>query len=271
MSTTTLEPDTGQGQPGAATAEVPHTLRRNWRTVLARTLVVPLVLAVVLVALYIYDQHLTTLDSVSRATVNSSQIKTSLEEHIKLTAVAAFFILLISIPLGILLTRRWARFLSAPILGLANIGQSTPAFGLLALLALAWQTGFQTAVVGLVIYSVLPVLRNTIVGIEQVDRSLVDAGRGMGMTASSLLLRVELPLAVPVILAGVRTALVLSVGVATLATLIGGGGLGRLIVTGISLNRPPVLITGGVLTIVLALAFDWLGATAEDLLRPKGL
>jgi osmoprotectant transport system permease protein len=190
---------------------------------------------------------------------------------VKLTAVAAFFIIIIAVPLGIMLTRKWARWATPPVLALANIGQSTPAVGLLVLLTIAWQPGFRTAVIGLVAYSVLPVLRNTVVGVQQVDRSLVDAGRGMGMTSAAVLARVELPLAVPVILAGIRTALVLSVGVATLATFVNAGGLGDLIVTGIKLQRTPVLITGSVLTIALALAFDWLGGLVEDLLRPRGL
>jgi osmoprotectant transport system permease protein len=100
---------------------------------------------------------------------------------------------------------------------------------------------------------------------------VIEAGRGMGMSKNAVLFRIELPLAVPIMLAGIRTALVITIGTATLATFIGAGGLGALIETGISLNRTPVLVTGAVLTSVLALFVDWLAGVAEDILRPKGL
>jgi osmoprotectant transport system permease protein len=131
--------------------------------------------------------------------------------------------------------------------------------------------GFNEAIIALVVYSVLPVLRNTMVGLQQVDYSLVEAGRGMGMTRLGVLMRIELPLAVPVILAGVRTALVINVGTATLATFVDGGGLGELINNGLRLSRQPVVLTGGVLTAVLALFIDWLAGITEEVLRPRGL
>jgi osmoprotectant transport system permease protein len=114
-------------------------------------------------------------------------------------------------------------------------------------------------------------VRNTIVGLQQVDPAVVDAARGMGMGKLEILRRVELPLAVPVILAGVRVSLILNVGVATLATYTNAGGLGDLIERGIVLNRMPILVTGCVLTIALALFVDWLAGLAEQFLRPKGL
>ena len=128
-----------------------------------------------------------------------------------------------------------------------------------------------TAVVALIVYSILPVLKNTMVGLDGVDRSLVEAGRGMGMSAAAVLFRVELPLAVPVMLAGVRTALILVVGTATHATVINGGGLGLLITTGVNLNLVRVLIAGSILVALLALAIDWVGRVVEHVARPKGL
>jgi osmoprotectant transport system permease protein len=127
------------------------------------------------------------------------------------------------------------------------------------------------AVMTLVIYGLLPVLRNTMVGLQQVDRSVIEAARGMGMTKRGTLWRVELPLAVPVILAGIRTALVITVGTVALATFIGAGGLGDVISNGISSNRNLVLVTGSVLVAVLALLIDWIAELAEDYLRPSGL
>lgn len=123
----------------------------------------------------------------------------------------------------------------------------------------------------LTIYAFLPVLRNTIVGLQGVDRTLIEAARGMGMSQIGVLRRVELPLAMPVIMAGVRTALVLVVGTAAFATFINAGGLGTLIVTGITLFRSPVLVSGGVLIAVLALLVDWLGRVLELVGTPKGL
>jgi osmoprotectant transport system permease protein len=156
-------------------------------------------------------------------------------------------------------------------MAVANTGQAAPAIGLFVLLATWLGFGFRTAVLTLVLYAALPVLRNTMVGIERVDPRLVEAGRGMGMSALAVLLRVELPLAVPVLLAGVRTALVLLVGTATLATFVDGGGLGVLITTGITLSLNSLLVSGAVLVALLALAVDWLGRVVEHVARPKGL
>jgi osmoprotectant transport system permease protein len=198
-------------------------------------------------------------------------LSSSILEHLQLTAVAAVIVLVVAVPLGIALTRRPLRRASPAVLAVANTGQAAPAIGLFVLLA-TWQGfGFRTAVVTLVLYSALPVLRNTMVGIEGVDPRLVEAGRGMGMSALAVLLRVELPLAVPVLLAGVRTALVLLVGTATLATFIDGGGLGVLITTGINLSLNALLVSGAVLVALLALAVDWLGRFVEHVARPKGL
>ncbi|MET3719942.1 MULTISPECIES: ABC transporter permease [unclassified Arthrobacter] len=192
-------------------------------------------------------------------------------EHLQLTLLAAAIVLVIAVPLGIALTRKRLRFLSGPVLVLANIGQAAPSIGLVVLLAFWLGFGFRAAVVALILYGVLPVLRNTMVGIQHVDQRLVEAGRGMGMSAAAVLFKVELPMAVPIMLAGIRTALVLLVGTAALATFINGGGLGILITTGVQLNLPAVLVVGSLLVAVLALFIDWAGRVVEHLARPKGL
>ncbi|WP_280680038.1 ABC transporter permease [Cryobacterium sp. CG_9.6] len=192
-------------------------------------------------------------------------------EHLQLTVTAAIIVLIVAIPVGILLTRRPFRRLTGPILVLANLGQAAPAIGVVVLLAFWLGFGFWAATVGLVLYAVLPVLRNTMVGLQQVDPRLVEAGRGMGMSAAAVLLKVELPLAVPVMLSGIRTALVLLVGTAALATFINGGGLGILITTGVNLKLTVVLVTGAVLVALLALLIDWVGRVVEHVARPKGL
>lgn len=127
------------------------------------------------------------------------------------------------------------------------------------------------AVLALVLYAFLPVMSNTMVGIRQVDRPTIEAARGMGMTRTAVLFRIELPLAIPIMLAGIRTALIIVVGTAALATFINAGGMGDIINTGIKTSREPILITGSVLTAVLALGIDYLTGIAEDVLKPKGL
>jgi ABC-type proline/glycine betaine transport system permease subunit len=138
-----------------------------------------------------------------------------------------------------------------------------PPFGLIVLLAFLISFGTGTAVLALTLAALLPVLRNTVVGLQQVDQSLIEAARGMGMSSRQTLFRVELPLAVPVIIAGARVALVLNVGTATLASYIGAGGLGDIIVQSLTSNRFPVLIISGSLVAALALFVDWLAGVVE--------
>ena len=192
-------------------------------------------------------------------------------EHLQLTLLSAAIVLAVAIPLGVALTRKSLRFLSGPVLVVANVGQAAPSIGLVVLLAFWLGFGFWAAVIALVLYGVLPVLRNTMVGLQHVDQRLVEAGRGMGMTAAAVLFKVELPMAVPIMLAGIRTALVLLVGPAALATFINGGGLGILITTGVQLNLPAVLVVGSLLVALLALFIDWVGRVVEHVARPKGL
>ncbi|MFB4318543.1 ABC transporter permease [Actinomadura sp. 21ATH] len=238
---------------------------RSWRA-----LIEPLAILAAGAAwlLYVWNSD---LDSMEERSLGPRYVFGKVWQHIELTAVATLLVLLIAIPLGVVLSRRWARPATPAVLAIANIGQSAPAIGVLVLLAVTWGIGFWTAIVALVAYGVLPALRNTLVGLQQVDPALVDAGRGIGMSARSVLWRVEFPLAVPVILAGIRTTLVLMVGTATIASFISGGGLGDLVTTGISTQRTPVLLTGCVLVALLALLIDWLGGIATRLLAPKGL
>lgn len=211
------------------------------------------------------------LSETERTTLDPATLWGYTIEHVSLTLMAAVIVLIIAIPLGILLTRPSLRRLSTPVMAIANIGQAAPAIGLVVILAFWLGFGYWAAVIALVLYAILPVLTNTMVGLRQVDERLVEAGRGMGMSSMAVLLKVELPLAVPVMLSGIRTALVLLVGTATLATFINGGGLGILINTGVNLNLTAVLVAGSLLVALLALLIDWLGRVVEQLARPKGL
>lgn len=232
--------------------------------------VLPVIIFAVLFATWLWFRG-ATLDAIAQNSIGDGNVWLRLRQHIVLTVVSTFFVLIIAIPLGILLTRRRVRRAGPVVMAVANIGQATPAIGLLALLVIWMGIGMRAALVGIVIYAVLPVLSNTMAGLRAIDPTLVEAARGIGMSALGVLGRVELPLAVPLILAGVRTALVLNVGTATLAYFGGGGGLGDLIASGITNQRMPVLVLGSVLTVALALLVDWLASLAEILLRPRGL
>ncbi len=240
--------------------------RITWR----KLAFLPVVLAVVLVITYLWITHV-HLDTIAKNSLNNGNVQLRLWQHVKLTAISTFWVLLIAIPLGIALTRRGVSRAAPLVTAVANIGQATPAIGLLALLVIWLGIGPGTAIVGMVIYAVLPVLSNTVAGLRAIDPQLVEAARGIGMSAPGTLGKVELPLAVPLILAGVRTALVLNVGTATLATFGGGGGLGDLITSGIQTQRMPVLVLGSILTVALALLVDWLASLAEIALTPRGL
>ncbi|MEG3630060.1 ABC transporter permease [Streptomyces sp. C6-003] len=227
------------------------------------------VIAVLLATWLWFEQA--ELDPLSENALAEGRVTEALWQHIQLTAISTFFVLIIAIPTGILLTRPTLRKATPVALALANTGQATPAIGLLALLVIWLGIGRRSALIGIIIYAILPVLSNTIAGLKANEPALLEAARGIGMSPLGVLTRVELPLAVPLILAGVRTALVLNVGTATLAVFGGGGGLGVLITTGITSQRMPVLMLGSILTVSLALLVDWLASLAELLLRPRGL
>lgn len=211
------------------------------------------------------------LDPIEARQLDWSVLKELSWQHIKLTFVATFFVLITALPIGVALTRPKLRRFSGPVVAFANAGQATPVIGLIVLLALWVGFHFWVAVLSLAIYAFLPVLRNTIVGLQQVDPTLVEAARGMGMSQVKTLATVELPLAAPIIMAGVRTALVLLVGTASFATFINAGGLGALIQAGINLFRYPILVSGAILIALLALAFEWAGRLLEAVVTPKGL
>jgi osmoprotectant transport system permease protein len=235
-----------------------------------RYLGMPIFLGLVCLALYVYVST-QQLDSIEQRSLNAEAIIRQTARLVELAAISTVIVVVLAVTAGILLTRPLTRRVTPFIVGLANIGQAVPSIGLLALFALTWDFGFWPCIVALVAYSFLSILRNTMVGLQQVDRATIEAARGMGMTKMAVLFRIELPLAVPIILAGIRTALIINVGTATLGTYIGAGGLGEMINNAIRLDRTVVLVTASGLTAVLALFIDWLAGVAEDVLRPKGL
>lgn len=189
---------------------------------------------------------------------NWPELLTLTREHILLVLLSTGAAILIGVPLGILLTR--VRPLRTPVLGFANVMQTVPSlalFGLLIPIPFVGGIGARTAIIALALYALLPIIRNTVVGILGIDRKLIEAADAMGMTSSQRLRLVELPLAMPVILTGVRVAVVISVGVATVAAAVGAGGLGTYIFRGIRQNDNNLLIAGALASAVLALICDF--------------
>src|SRR5256884_1576037 len=197
-------------------------------------------------------------------------------EHLFLVIISMGIAILIGVPLGILLTRR--PNLSKPVLGFANIMQTVPSLALFGFLIplniylfhvrILGGIGARTAIVALVLYALLPIIRNTFIGISGVDPAIREAGRGMGMTDRQLLFQVELPLAASVILAGVRVATVVGIGVATIAAAIGAGGLGVFIFRGVAMVDNRMILAGALPAALLAVGADLTIGAVERALRP---
>lgn len=199
---------------------------------------------------------------------NRAEVLALTLEHSALVAAAMLIAVALGIPLGILVTRQQA--LRRWVLGIANIFQTVPSlalFGFLIPVPLLGGIGGRSAIVALVLYALLPIIRNTYVGISGVDPAVVEAARGMGMTDRQLLWQVEIPLALGVILAGIRVATVTSVGVATIAAAIGAGGLGTYIFRGLSMVNNQIILAGAIPAALLALLADFSLGWAERRLR----
>ncbi|MBI3667881.1 MAG: ABC transporter permease [Acidobacteria bacterium] len=200
---------------------------------------------------------------------NGAEVLDLTLEHLWLVGVSTLLAVVVGVPLGILLTRRPS--LSKPVLGTANILQTIPSLALFGfLLPAPWigERAERLAILALTLYALLPIIRNTYTGITGVDRAVVEAGRGMGMTDQQLLWQVELPLALAVILAGVRVATVISVGVATIAAAVGAGGLGEYIFRGVAMVDNQLILAGAIPAALLALLADLSLGLAERRLAP---
>jgi osmoprotectant transport system permease protein len=203
---------------------------------------------------------------------NHMEILDLTTEHLWLVGASITLAVLIGIPLGILITR-WPG-LSKPVLGGANIIQTVPSLALFGFLLPAPWIGARAdriAILALMLYALLPLIRNTYTGIKGVDPAVVEAGRGMGMTDRQLLWQVELPLALSVIIAGVRVATVLSIGLATIAAAIGAGGLGEFIFRGLAMVNNQVILAGAIPAAALAILADTSLGWLEKRLSPAKL
>ena len=188
---------------------------------------------------------------------NHTQLAELTAEHLWLVGLSTVFAVLIGVPLGVLIAQR-PRF-NKPVLAAANVIQTIPSLALFGfLLPVPWlgERSDRLAILALTLYALLPIIRNTYTGIRGVDPAVVEAGRGMGLTESQLLFQVELPLAVSVILSGIRVAVVISVGLATIAAAIGAGGLGEFIFRGLAMVDNRVILAGAIPAALLALLAD---------------
>jgi len=203
-------------------------------------------------------------------TENRLEIATLTLEHLWIVGVSTLLAIAVGIPLGILITRKPA--LHKPVIAIANIMQTIPSLALFGfLLPAPWigERAGRLAILALTLYALLPIIRNTYVGITGVDRAIIDAARGMGLTDWQLLQKVELPLAASVILAGIRVALVISIGLATIAAAIGAGGLGELIFRGLAMVNNSVILAGAIPAAVLALLADTILGQLEKRFAPQ--
>jgi len=201
---------------------------------------------------------------------NHAEVLELTVEHLKLVGISTLLAVLVGIPLGILITR-WPS-LNKPVLGGANIIQTIPSLALFGFLLPAPWIGARAdrlAILALTLYALLPLIRNTYAGIQGVDRAIVEAGRGMGMTDRQLLFQVELPVALGVIIAGVRVATVISVGLATIAAAIGAGGLGEYIFRGLAMVNNQVILAGAIPAAAMALLADVSLGWLEKRLSPR--
>jgi osmoprotectant transport system permease protein len=199
--------------------------------------------------------------------LNAPNLMSETIQHVFLSGISFALVAAIGVPLGVSIAQA-GRAVRVPVFLIANLGQAVPGIGLLVLLFAILGLGVTPTVIALVVYGLLPVLRNTVAGIQGVDPAVVDAARGMGMTRWQALVRVQLPLASPLVFAGLRTALVLIIGTATLGNFIGGGGLGDVIAAGIN-NSDRMVFVGAVMVASLALLADWGLSMIERVTVPR--
>jgi osmoprotectant transport system permease protein len=201
--------------------------------------------------------------------ITPSILLRAVAEHLELTAIALLLATLLGVPLGIHISR--ARFLAGPVLAVVSTIQTIPSLALLGFLIPFLGIGMKPAIVMLFLYSLLPIVQNTYTGIVGVDAAAIEAARGIGMRDHQILFRVTIPQALPVLMAGVRTATVLCVGITTIAAFVGAGGLGSFIVRGIAMLNTRMILAGAIPAGLLALALNMLLVGIERWITPAGL
>lgn len=200
---------------------------------------------------------------------NQAELLEKTWEHISISLLSLLAAIIVAVPLGIALTK--SDKLAKIVLSITSVLQTVPSLAILAMMIPFFGIGTVPAVIALFLYVLLPILNNTYLGIQSVNKDAREAGRAMGMTQNQLLRMVELPLAVPVIMSGIRLSAVYAISWATLASYIGAGGLGDFIFNGLNLYQPKLIIVGAVVVTLLALVTDFVLAYIEKITTPRGL
>ncbi len=229
-------------------------------------------LALLLVTLLGLTVWMTSLGSVGIFKMAPTmKVLTATTRHLQIVAAAELLAIVVGIPIGFTSTRRAFRFVSPVLIGAANVGQTVPTLAFIGIAGAVLGMGYKAAVVALFVYAMLPIIRNTYAGIRSVDPAVKEAAQGMGMSRWQVTWKVELPLARPVILAGIRTSTVVNVGTAAVAGMIGAGGLGEIIITGIAVRVTQLILQGAAPTAALAVILDALFSGLEEVVTPRGL
>ena len=201
-------------------------------------------------------------------TQNGSYVFEQFIRHFLISIYGVIFASIVAIPLGFLVARKGN--LSKFFISMANIMQTIPSLAMLAILMFAIGTGPNTVVLSVFLYSILPILKNTVAGINSVSPSIVDAAKGMGMTKTQIMRKIEFPLSVSIIMGGIRNALVVAIGVTAVGTFIGAGGLGDIITRGITVaNGSPIIVAGAIPTALMAIISDLILGVLENKLKPR--
>ena len=234
-----------------------------------RRQIVPALLLALLVGITIWVTNVGTVGIYQ--TFAYDELLYSAWAHLKMVFIAVLIASAIGVPLGILATRPGLEKLALPIIGLGSVGRTIPSLAVIAIMAPLLGFGFQSAIVALVIYGLLPILRNSYTSIKTIDPAIIEAARGMGMTRGQIARKIELPLARPVIMTGIRISTVITVGTAELAVLVGGAGLGKITLTGVFAREVLIILQGAAPTAALAIALGFLLERAELGMTPRGL
>lgn len=198
-----------------------------------------------------------------------SQLVSKTIEHFYISIIALLIAIVVAVPIGILLSK--TEKTANVVLTVAGVLQTIPTLAVLALMIPIFGVGKTPAIVALFVYVLLPILNNTVLGVKNIDQNIIQAGTSMGMTKLQLMKDVELPLALPLIISGIRLSSVYVISWATLASYVGAGGLGDLVFNGLNLYQPPMIISAAILVTALALIVDFLLSLVEKWVVPKGL
>lgn len=200
----------------------------------------------------------------------SSDITEALLRHMLITGLSVFLACIVAIPIGIFLAKTSYRLIQSAVFTITNIFQTIPSLAMLAIFIPIIGIGLKPAIIALFLYSLLPILRNTYAAFESIDEGIIESATGMGYSTLQRLIKIEIPLALPYIMSGIRLTTVYIINWATLAALIGAGGLGQLIIGGMGVNNKPLILAAAILAMLLALVVDFLFARIESVFSKRG-